>query len=113
MDTTKKVKYLLENFEHTRDSDLELLLMYVKDQTLVGQQRDIVLYFIENHFEFINNYKRKRAFWQNTKSMFLASETTQKERRKKEARIVEAIREEKRSFASNIYNYAKRIIRNK
>ena len=113
MTTSKKVKYLLENFEHTRDSDLQLLLMYVKEQTLSGQQRDIVLHFIENHFDFINNYKRKRAFLQNTKGLYKPSEWVKRARIKKEAKIVEAIREEKKNFASHIYDYAKRIIRNK
>ena len=109
MKTRQIVHDILRDYPKTRNSDEELLLVYYSVYTDWMEQ----FHFITEHFDFIRNFIRERAYWQNTKGLYKPTEWVQRARRKKQAKVVEAIREEKKNFASHIYEYAKRIIRNK
>ena len=111
MTTSQIVHDILRDYPEARDSDEVLLLVYYANYTSL-KDNDTVS-FITDHFEFIRSFIRRRAYIQNTKGLYKPSEWAKRERRKKEERIVEAIREEKKNFASHIYDYAKRIIRKK
>lgn len=87
-----------------------MLLIY---EYLYGNNCWDVNKFIIEHYSFIKNHVRYRAYWQNTRGLFPATERIKEKRELHRREIVEKIREEKQSFASNIYDYAKRIIRNK
>lgn len=109
MTTRQIVHDILRDYPSTRDDDKKLLFTYWAHYTnniTTGE-------FINEHFEFIRDFIWYRAYWQNTKGMFLPTDLVKRARRKKQAKVVEAIREEKKNFVVHIYQYAKRIIRNK
>ena len=105
METRKIVHDILRDFPTSRDSDKELLLFYERNYSAENTTQEFIL----EHFEFISCFERERRYWQNTKGLFLPSESVVRGRKKKEARIVEAIREEKKSFTQNVFAYARRI----
>ena len=114
MNTRQIVHDILRDYPETRDDDKELLRIYAWTCWLrVSDRFDINIHrlsdFIEEHYFFIASHIRERAYWQNTKGMFLPSEWVKKARRKKQVEVVEAIREERKSFAQNVYAYAKKL----
>jgi len=101
---------ILRDYPEARNSDKELMLIYeYKYWTNCWD----VNKFIKEHYSFISNHNRYRRYWQNTKGLFPATDIVKQQREAYRKEVVEEIREEKKSLASNIYSYAKRIIRNK
>lgn len=110
MNARKIVHDILRDYPESRNSDEKLLLIY---ESLYWTDWWNVRGFITEHYEFIRNHARYRALWQNTKWLFLATEIVKSKRESHRKEVCKKMREEKQGFACNIYNYAKRIIRNK
>jgi len=96
MRTRQIVHDILRDYPETRNSDKVLFLKYVE---LYGNNCWNTTTFSIEHFDFIGNFIRVRAYWQNTKHMFLPAEWVKKGRKQKEAKIVKAIREENKDVA--------------
>ena len=103
---------ILRDYPEARNSDEKVLEKYF-DKYAREYMDCFTEVFIRNHYSFIKNHVRHRAYWQNTKWLFPATDRVKEKREAYRKDVVQKIREEKKSFVSNIYTYAKRIIRNK
>lgn len=111
MNNRQIVHDILRDYPEARNSDEKVLEYYYIDYC--NDIDEDTWHFIENHYSFIAIHRRDRRYWQNTKGLFPPTEEVKKGRRKKQAEIVQKVREEKQSFAGNVWNYARRIFDNK
>lgn len=78
-DLKNQVKYCLENFEETRNSDITLTIQiwkeFYKEYIKKGQYGDEGIW-LKDLYELPreDNVKRARAYWQNSKNMFLPTD---------------------------------------
>ena len=70
MKTRQIVHDILRDYPFTRDSDMQLLSMFEIKYSVENTTQD----FIEEHFDFIRNFIRERAYWQNTKGLYKPTE---------------------------------------
>lgn len=80
----QRVMYLLEAYPHTRDSDLDLLRIHVYLSCFTNEEADIILNWIKRNYDFINNYKRQRAYIQNKEWLYPPNEFVKAKRNRLE-----------------------------
>lgn len=67
MTTRQIVLEILRDYPKARNSDEELFLYFERNYSTETTTQD----FIKEHFDFIRNFIRYRAYWQNTKELYL------------------------------------------